>query len=171
MPTETIVINGKRHLTLKELLRPGLRAVLVGINPAPKSVESGHYYQGRHGKLLWQRLQKHGIVSSLVSGREDEAAFKQGIGLADMVRRPSPSSKDLSRAEMREGSQHLVQRLCELGEPKPIIVFVYATAADKCESSLKREGFTTFRMPGPYEKRETADRKMLDLAEKLGRSL
>ena len=50
MPIEAIEIQGKQIFTLKELLRPGLRAVFVGINPALISVDCGHYYQGRLGK-------------------------------------------------------------------------------------------------------------------------
>lgn len=34
----------KRVETLEDLLRPGLRAVCVGINPAPVSVAAGHYF-------------------------------------------------------------------------------------------------------------------------------
>ena len=170
MPTETIVIAGKRHLTLRELLRPELRAVFVGINPVPKSVDAGHYHQGRLGKLLWRRLQRYGIVSLPVDGWEDEAAFRQGIGFADMVRRPSPCSRDLSRTEIREVARLLVQRLSELGEPKPTIVFVYALTARECESSLERAGFATLGMPSLFEKREIADRMMRGLAGKLGRT-
>ena len=52
MPTETITIEGKKILTLKELLCLGLRAVFIGINPTPDSVQCGHYYQGMLGKNL-----------------------------------------------------------------------------------------------------------------------
>jgi hypothetical protein len=49
---ETITIDGKQIETLKELLRPGLRFVVVGLNPACRSVAAGHYYQGRLGQLF-----------------------------------------------------------------------------------------------------------------------
>ena len=38
---------GERVATLEDLLRPRLRAVCVGINPSPVSVEAGHYYRTR----------------------------------------------------------------------------------------------------------------------------
>jgi len=56
MAVETIDLNGQSVETLKELLKPGLRAVFVGINPSPKSVKHGHYYQGKLGKRFWNRL-------------------------------------------------------------------------------------------------------------------
>jgi hypothetical protein len=34
---------GEKAETLADLLRPGLRAVVVGINPSPVSVAAGHY--------------------------------------------------------------------------------------------------------------------------------
>jgi G:T/U-mismatch repair DNA glycosylase len=35
---------GQQVETLEDLLRPGLRAVCIGINLAPTSVGAGHYY-------------------------------------------------------------------------------------------------------------------------------
>jgi hypothetical protein len=44
MPTEKIIMVGGREVeTLKELLKPRLKAVFVGLNPSPKSVTAGHY--------------------------------------------------------------------------------------------------------------------------------
>jgi hypothetical protein len=38
---EEIILHGKAVTALKELLRPGLKAVFVGLNPPPVSVASG----------------------------------------------------------------------------------------------------------------------------------
>jgi hypothetical protein len=35
MPTEVIHIHGQKVETLRELLRPGLSAIFVGLNPSP----------------------------------------------------------------------------------------------------------------------------------------
>jgi len=53
---------GKQVETLEDLLRPGLRAICVGINPAPTSVRAGHYYQGRLGQGFYERLRKAGLL-------------------------------------------------------------------------------------------------------------
>jgi hypothetical protein len=47
---------GASVLTLGDLLRPGLYAVVVGINPSPVSVAAGHYYQGQIGQRFFKRL-------------------------------------------------------------------------------------------------------------------
>jgi len=71
--TELIMVNGEPVVTLKELLRPGLRAIFIGFNPSTTSVAAGHYYQGRHGRTLWTRLQKYGVTGLLPKGAEDVA--------------------------------------------------------------------------------------------------
>ncbi len=53
---------GEQVTTLADLLRPGLRAVCVGINPSPVSVEAGHYYQGRLGQVFFARLREAGVL-------------------------------------------------------------------------------------------------------------
>jgi len=65
--------------TLADLLRPGLKAVVVGINPAPVSVAAAHYWQGRTGKTLWRPLQRAGRMPEGWSGFEDDAAFETGL--------------------------------------------------------------------------------------------
>jgi TDG/mug DNA glycosylase family protein len=84
MATEFIDVAGDRIETLKELLQPGLGFIVVGLNPSPKSVLAGHYYQGVLGQSFLRRLQTFGIVGPLPRGREDDAAFGQGIGFADL---------------------------------------------------------------------------------------
>jgi hypothetical protein len=60
---------GKSVETLEDLLRPGLRAICIGINPAPTSVTRGHYYQGRLGQLFYQRLRRAGFFPTLTAGK------------------------------------------------------------------------------------------------------
>lgn len=154
MPLEKILIQDKEIITLKELLQPKLRAVFVGINPTPKSVSIGHYYQGNHGKQFWKRLQTYGITVCLPEGREDETAFSERFGFSDLVRKPTVSAKDLSTEELRQGADELLKRLLNLGKPRPAVVFVYKTAFDYSAEALQRAGFQVYRMPGPYVKKE-----------------
>jgi hypothetical protein len=56
---EEIELSGQRIRTLKSLLRRGLKAVFVGLNPSPVSVNRGHYYQGKLGQRFWARLREY----------------------------------------------------------------------------------------------------------------
>lgn len=160
--TEMIVVNGKPVVTLKELLRPGLRAVFIGFNPSPTSVAAGHYYKGQHGSRRWTQLQKYGVMSRLPKGAEDVAAYNQGFGFADLVRRPTGSADKLKDAELNAGVQDLVLRLEKVGD-RPILVFIYKKPWERAAPTLAQKGFLVLRMPSPYERAERAETLMREL--------
>ena len=85
---------GQKVETLADLLQPGLRAVVVGINPAPTSVAAGHYYHGASGQTFFARLVRIRLLPD-GEGFEDDRAFAAGIGFTDVVKRPTPSAVDL----------------------------------------------------------------------------
>ena len=163
---ETIKIDGVETVTRKELLIPGLRAVFVGINPSPISVAAGHYYQGRLGRRFWGRLQSAGIATDLSMGREDDAALEQGLGFADVVRRPTTRSTDVSDTEMSEGAENLVGRL-QVAHGA-VVVFVFKGAYDMAASRFTSSGWTVRRMPGPYDRAAEVAADLERLASTIG---
>lgn len=171
MYTETIRIEGARVITLAEMLRPGLRAVLIGLNPSPVSVAAGHYYQGRLGQRLWQRLAAHGILADLPAGAEDAGAFAQSVGFADLVRRPTARAKDLTREELVAGAADLCARLerhvVTSDGCRPLIIFVFAAAETAAGALLQTAGYRTARLPGPYAARGDVARALARLRKSL----
>src|SRR4051794_40840432 len=91
--------RGEQIETLEDLLRPGLRAVCVGINPALTSVAAGHYYQGQLGQAFFGRLRRADLLPR-VAGWEDDSAFGGGIGFTDIVKRPTRSAAEISPEEL-----------------------------------------------------------------------
>ncbi len=166
MATECIQIDGNRVETLRELVKLGLRAVFVGLNPSPVSVAAGHYYQGRLGKRFWSRLQQFGFVKELRSGLEDEDAFAQGYGFMDVVRLPTARANSISISDLRIGSLNLLQRLQTIGDQPPI-VWVFKAGEDCAGQLLKDAGFKTMRMPGPYASSKEVELKMRQIQEKI----
>jgi len=163
MATEIIHVDGQDITTLKELLRPGLKAVFVGINPSPVSVAKGHYLQGRLGKGFWSRLRSYGIVEgSLPPETEDEYAFAQGFGFADLVRRPTSREAGLSKREKAEAVFDLTARLERLVD-RPLIIFIFKAAFILAEQHLKSVGFKVTYMPGPYASGAVVAQKMADI--------
>jgi TDG/mug DNA glycosylase family protein len=169
MATEKICIEGSEVETLVELLRPGLRFIVVGLNPSPVSVKAGHYYQGRLGQQFFRRLQHSGIVGPLPVGREDEVAFEYGVGFADLVRRPTPrGSKGLTRIEVDQAVPDLLNRLGQTGD-KPPLLFVFRSAFEAAETALSEAGYILYQMPHPRRgRREDVQLKMARLRENLG---
>jgi TDG/mug DNA glycosylase family protein len=96
--------------SLPDYLRPGLRLVFVGFNPSLRSAAVGHYYAGP-GNLFWPLLYESGLLSIPLTYAEDERILEFGIGLTDLVKRPTPSSADLSPGEARAGVAELRTKL------------------------------------------------------------
>jgi TDG/mug DNA glycosylase family protein len=96
--------------TLPDYLQPGLRLVFVGFNPSMRSAAVGHYYAGP-GNLFWPLLYEAGLLPEPLTYVQDHRILEFGIGLTDLVKRPTPSSADLSPAEARAGVLQLQIRL------------------------------------------------------------
>jgi mismatch-specific thymine-DNA glycosylase len=95
---------------LPDYLRTGLDLVFVGINPGTKSAAAGHHYAGP-GNHFWPLLHESGLVTEPLKYPDDKRVLEWGIGLTNMVARPSPSITDLSLDEMRAGAAVLVGKL------------------------------------------------------------
>lgn len=91
-------------------LAENLKILFVGYNPGTKSAVSGHHYAGR-GNQFWRLLYDAGLTQRLYSPEEDGLLVQEGYGLTNIVARPSPSSADLTPAEMREGAVELRQKV------------------------------------------------------------
>lgn len=162
--------------TLEDLLPESPRAVIVGVNPAPTSVQAGHYYQGQLGQRLWQRLTRSGLLSIAADQWEDDAAVSARFGLTDVVQRPTPSADDLLPGEREHGAALLREKLCAVGPAA--VIFTFKDAATAMVGPVRGfgwidgptlEGSKVFVMPGPYEARGRVDQALADLAERIGK--
>jgi TDG/mug DNA glycosylase family protein len=143
--------------TLEDLLRPGLRAVCVGINPAPRSVAAGHYYQGQLGQMFFKRLRLANILPT-TPGWEDDVAYAGGIGFTDIVKRPTEKAADVGIDEFAYGKPLLENKL-EAAAPQ-LLIFSFKKTAEILFGKFAGNGFIgrrfggaeVFVMPGPYAK-------------------
>lgn len=95
------------HLTLEDLLAEDLDVLFVGYNPNPYAVEHGHYY-ARRANRFWEDLHAAGFVPRILRGPgEDREILSYGLGLTDVIKRPTPNIDGLSAAEFRSGFQRL----------------------------------------------------------------
>lgn len=159
---------GEQVTTLEDLLRASLRVVVVGINPALVSVNTGHYWQGSTGQTLFRRLRQVGLLADGV-GFEDDRAFAAGVGFTDVVKRPTRSADDVAPHEMAHGRVLLTEKL-ERYRPE-ILLFVFKGAATTLLGAFGGLGFVglqfagaeVYVMPRPWEKRELAQRALHEL--------
>jgi len=96
--------------TLPDHLRRGMKLVIVGFNPGERSARVGHYYAGR-GNLFWPLLYHSGVVPELLDYRDDKRLIEFGVGLTDLVKRPTRGIEEIKRQEFAEGRVLLAQKL------------------------------------------------------------
>jgi double-stranded uracil-DNA glycosylase len=160
---------GHAIATLEDLLRPGLRVICVGINPAPTSVAAGHYYQGRLGQQFFARLRDGGLLPSS-SGWEDDLAFAHGIGFTDIVKRPTARASEISSGEFEHG-RVLLRAKIEAARPR-LVIFTFKKTAETLFGPLVGNGLISecalggspiFVMPGPYARRSEVEQRLTEL--------
>jgi TDG/mug DNA glycosylase family protein len=175
----TLVIDGKPVETLADLPPLRDRLLFVGLNPSPVSVDAGHYFQGRLGRLFWERLM---VAQILPRDTEietaDDALVAVGHGLTDLLK--VPSKRDTaSDSTLRAGVGPLWQKIA-VWRPAAV-VFVYKRAAEIAAGRSLTEpwgqlvgvalsGRPCFLMPGPYAPSEQVS-EGLNLLRNLGASL
>jgi len=138
--------------TLPDYLRRGMKVVLVGSNPSDRSARVGHYYAGR-GNDFWLLLYDSGVVPELLDNKDDKRLIEFGVGLTDLVKRPTRGAEPLGREDFAEGRIVLAQKLEEY-VPR-VIAFngkdVYEQFAQRpCKLGLQREklyGAQVFVLP------------------------
>jgi TDG/mug DNA glycosylase family protein len=127
--------------TLPDYLRKGMKLVIVGCNPSESSVRVGHYYAGRVNQF-WPVLYKGGVVPEPFDYHDDKRVIEFGIGLTDLVKRPTKTTAELTREDFAEGRIVLSQRL---GEYTPhVIAFNGKLAFEqfaqrKCKFGLQKD--------------------------------
>jgi len=98
--------------TLPDHLRKGMKLVIVGCNPSESSVRVGHYYAGRTNQF-WLTLYESGVVPEPFDYHDDKRVIEFGIGLTDLVKRPTKGVEELTREDFAEGRIVLSQKLEE----------------------------------------------------------
>lgn len=173
----TVVIDwlGVPTQTLADLIPSTPRALIVGVNPAPSSVEAGHYYQGQLGQRLWQRLRFVGLLDDTDLDWEDDAACAAGLGFTDVVKRPTRSASEVLPNERAHGAEVLRAKLRDVSAPA--VIFTFKDAATTMIGKFRGAGWIdgasigdakVFVMPGPYERRAVVDGLLADLRSRLG---
>ncbi|HTA52283.1 MAG TPA: mismatch-specific DNA-glycosylase [Candidatus Acidoferrum sp.] len=138
--------------TLPDYLRKGMKMILVGSNPGDRSARVGHYYAGRNNQF-WPIMYESGVIPEPIGYEDDRRMLEFGIGMTDLVKRPTRGVDELERREFAEGRVLLAQKLEEL-RPR-VIAFngkmVYEKFTGRpCKLGLQKEllyGARVFVLP------------------------
>jgi TDG/mug DNA glycosylase family protein len=138
--------------TLPDYLRKGMRMILVGSNPGDRSARVGHYYAGR-GNQFWPIMYESGVIPEPIGYEEDRRILEFGIGMTDLVKRPTRGVDEIERLEYAEGRVLLSEKLKEF---RPLVIafngkMVYEKFSGRpCKLGLQKDklyGASVFVLP------------------------
>ncbi len=105
-PRDELVVRATRARTLADTLAPGLRLVVVGLNPSLFSADAGIGF-ARPGNRFWPAALAAGIASR--DRDPDHALRHHDLGMTDLVKRATPRADELTAAEYRTGLGRLAR--------------------------------------------------------------
>ena len=118
-----------------------MKLIVVGCNPGDRSARVGHHYAGR-GNAFWPLMYEAGILPELLEAKDDKRVIEFGVGLTNLVRRPTRAPDEIERQEFAEGRILLAQKLEEFA-PRVVAfngAMVYEKfAQSKCKLGLQKK--------------------------------
>ncbi len=144
------------ELAIPNLLRDDLRILFVGINPGLRSAALHHHFAGPSNRF-WRFLYESGLTPLKLRGEEDARLLELGMGITNLVARPSAAAAELHPEEMRAGA---VELLAILRRYRPLVaaylgkdIYKYLSRRKELNWGMQQpsvvEGVTDYLLPNP----------------------
>lgn len=161
----TVVRHSQGTLSYKRLtdhIRPGVRILFVGINPGLRSAATGHHFAG-YSNRFWKLLFDSKLVSEPLTYQDDWRLPAWGLGLTNIIQRPSAGIAVLKPREYTAGRKRLMATVARY-RPHAIAllgVTIYRTLFPDHQTGRISLGF---------QNKTLADRPVFVLANPSGRN-
>jgi double-stranded uracil-DNA glycosylase len=140
---------------LPDVIAPDLDILFCGINPSLMSAARGHHF-ARPGNRFWPALHLAGLTPRRLTPDEDRELLLYGMGVTNVVARPTRTAAELSLDELREGAAALGD-LVSRYRPRVVAVLgvtAWRVAFDRPKAGLGRQpervgGAETWVAPNP----------------------
>jgi TDG/mug DNA glycosylase family protein len=109
---------------LRDRIAPGVRVLLVGINPGIRSATIGHHFAG-YSNRFWKLLFESGLVPEPIQSEDDDRLPEWGFGMTNLIARATPGIDTLKPAEYVEGAA-ILRRKVRRHKPE-IVAFIGVT--------------------------------------------
>jgi TDG/mug DNA glycosylase family protein len=137
--------NTRLDTTLPDYLRKGLDLVFVGLNPGLYAAQVGHYFAYKQNRF-WPALSLSGLIPEPIGPEDDARLLEWGIGLTDIVKRPTRGIHEVSTAEFRRGAKVLRGKI-EHYQPR-VVCFIGLTGYRICCENESGPGTQAGRFGG-----------------------
>lgn len=122
--------------TVPDVIAPGLRILLCGINPGLYSGAVGHHF-ARPGNRFWRALADSGLTPQLLQPWEEGDLLAAGIGITNLVARTTATAAELAPAEFVAGRRLLERKVTRFA---PAMVAVLGVGAYRTGFERPRAG-------------------------------
>ena len=116
---KVLLVAARRLHTLADTVAPGMRMLVCGLNPSVYAADVGVGF-ARGSNRFWPAARAAGLVSRDRDPRH--AVVAHGVGMTDLVKRPTRQAAELTADEYAQGLERL-DRLAERFQPR-VICFV-----------------------------------------------
>jgi TDG/mug DNA glycosylase family protein len=99
--------NALSRQRLSDHIKPGVRILFVGINPGLRSAAIGHHFAG-HSNRFWKLLFESRLVPEPLTHQDDWRLPDWGLGLTNIIQRPSSGIDVLKPREYEAGRKRLI---------------------------------------------------------------
>ena len=156
-----------------DVIKPGLDVLFCGINPGLLSESTGHHF-ARPGNRFWPALHLSGFTPRLFAPAEQAELLGLGLGITNVVARPSAKAEELTIDELRAGGEELTEKVVRYS-PKVLAVLgvtVYRAAFGRKKAQVGPQvdtvgGARVWLLPNPSGL--NAHWQLPALAEEFGR--
>ena len=138
-----------------DVIRRELHVLFVGVNPGLRSAALGHHF-AHPSSRFWKALHLGGFTPQLLVAEQEGKLLRWGIGLTNLVHRPTATAGELTDHELRAGAQELTGKVCQYQPDWVAILGVgaYRVAFRQPVATLGRQprlicGSRVWVLPGP----------------------
>ena len=150
-----VTAAGARAKPLPDVVAPDLDILFCGINPSLTSAARGHHF-ARPGNRFWPALHLAGLTPRRLAPDEDRELLRYGIGVTNLVDRPTRTAAELGLEELRAGADALAALVARY-RPRVLAVLgitAWRTAFARPAATLGRQperigGAETWVVPNP----------------------
>ncbi len=103
-------LEAARTKTVKDVIRPGLDVLFVGINPGLYTAAIGHHF-GRPGNRFWPALNASGLLRDPLTPYDSGKLLESNLGITNIVERTTALASELSTEELRLGARKLERKI------------------------------------------------------------
>src|SRR5438445_7313198 len=93
-----------------DVIGQDLNVLFVGVNPGPRSAAVRHHF-AHPSSRFWKALHLGGFTPRVLLAEEEAQLLQWGVGLTNLVHRPTATARELADHELQAGALELTRKV------------------------------------------------------------